>query len=222
MIPKVVFSLLKRHFWVDGLSATALTDAHLPDLATFEGLRHVLSLINIIELTNVLHPHTYRESGVDLLERLELIRCRSLARTIRRVLDARFRILRGPGESQTVWDYSTAYLEWQAAILQSVRPQEQSAAVETQILGCIGRPPRLYLSSATGSFVPADMNITVDVLDTPAAPVPGLSSLILLYSPLMFTTRWKSKPARPTMISRGRLAYNINEYVPFPHLRTQT
>jgi hypothetical protein len=68
-------------------------DPHLPDLLTHSGLYSVFSLINIAELSNVLHPDTYG-AGVPPQERLFLIHVRMRARMLRAWITARYLITR--------------------------------------------------------------------------------------------------------------------------------
>jgi hypothetical protein len=59
--------------------ATAVLDTDLPDLETVDGIQGVLSLINMAELANVLHPDTY-QAGIDPVEHMFLMHVRKLGR----------------------------------------------------------------------------------------------------------------------------------------------
>lgn len=55
---------------------------HVPNVSTFEGLHDLFSLLNILELSNILHFKTYTKTGLTGAERKEMIRGRLKAREI--------------------------------------------------------------------------------------------------------------------------------------------
>jgi hypothetical protein len=55
---------------------------HVPDVATFEGLHDLFSMLNILELSNILHFKTYEKSGLSAAEWKEMIHGRLKARKI--------------------------------------------------------------------------------------------------------------------------------------------
>jgi hypothetical protein len=58
--------------------------AHVPKLNTADGVVDLFSLLNVIELSNILHPLSYTTSGLQLKERLQMIHARKLGRIILR------------------------------------------------------------------------------------------------------------------------------------------
>jgi hypothetical protein len=57
---------------------------HLPKLNTADGVMDLFSLLNVIELSNILHTLSYTASSLRLKERLQMIHARKLARIILR------------------------------------------------------------------------------------------------------------------------------------------
>jgi hypothetical protein len=58
------------------------TSGHVPKLNTADGVMDLFSLLNVIELSNILHPLSYAASSLRLKERLQMIYARKLARII--------------------------------------------------------------------------------------------------------------------------------------------
>jgi hypothetical protein len=50
-----------------------LTSGHVPKLNTADGVMDLFSLLNVIELSNILHPLSYAASSLRLKERLQMI-----------------------------------------------------------------------------------------------------------------------------------------------------
>jgi hypothetical protein len=57
---------------------------HVPKLNTTDGVMDLFSLLNVIELSNILHPLSYAVSSLRLKERLQMIYAHKLARIILR------------------------------------------------------------------------------------------------------------------------------------------
>jgi hypothetical protein len=60
------------------------TSAHVPKLNTIDGVLDLFSLLNLIELSNILHPLSYATCGLRLKERMQMIHARKLTRIILR------------------------------------------------------------------------------------------------------------------------------------------
>lgn len=55
---------------------------HLPNVMTTDGIVDILSLYNLLELGNVLHPHTYTPDGIPSTDRHLLMQARALGRSL--------------------------------------------------------------------------------------------------------------------------------------------
>jgi hypothetical protein len=136
--------------------STSVSDKDLPDLETMDGVLAVLSLINIAELSNVLHPDTYR-AGVEPQDRVFLIHVRKLGRHLLHWLNCHYLIEPAPypgnliSTKRTTPPLSKMYLLHQVHALQSGTRNKMKGvslnsdaghwckAVMTQIIGCMGR-----------------------------------------------------------------------------------
>ncbi|KAF8803055.1 hypothetical protein BYT27DRAFT_7110753, partial [Phlegmacium glaucopus] len=82
---QLLFRQMAFFFW-DAFTHSArpppTTRAHLPDVATFEGVLDLFSFCNILELSNVTHPGSYGLPGLGVSERLEMIRGHAASRAI--------------------------------------------------------------------------------------------------------------------------------------------
>ena len=130
---------------------------HLPDLETMDGILAVLSLINMAELANVLHPDTYLE-GVDPEERMFLIHVRKQARHLLHWLNDHYSIEPAPHAgtvlstahetphlahsylAHQVRALQDAKISMEAAGLQSAIPGLTYQALHVQVVGCLGAP----------------------------------------------------------------------------------
>jgi hypothetical protein len=65
---------------------------NIPDIFTFEGLLHVLSLCNLMELANVIHYKSYTDEGIGTSERHKMITGQACAQKIRKWLAANVEI----------------------------------------------------------------------------------------------------------------------------------
>jgi hypothetical protein len=124
---------------------------HLPDHSTISGLLSILSLINVAELGNVLHPDTYA-GGVSPKERIFLIHVRSLGRKLRRALGCRLQLQgKGAQDHTSVITWANDYLLHQACALYNYKRLSDSAtinrrspgftlqALEAQLSKCLGK-----------------------------------------------------------------------------------
>jgi hypothetical protein len=129
---------------------------HLPDLETMGGMLAVLSLINIAELANVLHPDTY-QAGVHPEERMFLIHVRKLGRHILQWLNNHYVLLPAPHAGSVISTtrgtphLAQSYLIHQAGALQEAKMSIEKAGLRSsvpgltyqalymQVIGCIGR-----------------------------------------------------------------------------------
>jgi len=135
-------------------SDTIIDTGHLPSLDTMEGILSVLSLINIAELANVLHPDTY-QAGVEPEERRFLIHVRKQGRDLLRWMRSHYAIEPALGPSThtscEIPQLARQYLLHQAdalhvskmsmegAGLQSSIPGLTHDALCMQIFGCLGQ-----------------------------------------------------------------------------------
>lgn len=125
---------------------------HLPNLDTMEGVLAVLSLVNIAELANVLHPDTY-QAGVEPEERRFLIHVRNQGRDLLDWMNLSYALEPAPPSTHTSCEISKLaqlYLLHQAdalhvskmsmerAGLQSSIPGLTHSALYMQISGCLG------------------------------------------------------------------------------------
>ena len=55
---------------------------HLPDLDTYQGIHETFAVINIIEMSDILHPRTYQKFSLPFEERMEVIAARKWACTL--------------------------------------------------------------------------------------------------------------------------------------------
>ncbi|KAF8803036.1 hypothetical protein BYT27DRAFT_7005916, partial [Phlegmacium glaucopus] len=78
---------IHQQYVLEGI--TSVLDTDLPKLETMDGVLAVLSLINIAELANVLHPDTY-QAGVEPEERMFLMHVRKLGRHILQWLNSHY------------------------------------------------------------------------------------------------------------------------------------
>ena len=140
-------------------TSDAVTDTgHLPNLDTMEGVLAVLSLINVAELANVLHPDTY-QAGIEPEERRFLIHVRKQGRHLLRWMSNSYAVepALGPSThtSYEIPQLARLYLLQQADALhfskmsmegvglQSSIPGLTHSALCTQIFGVIGQNSKL-------------------------------------------------------------------------------
>jgi hypothetical protein len=91
---------------------------HVPDVSTFEGLHDLFSLLNIVELSNVLHFGTYVVPSLPAFERKEMIHGRLKAREIVQWVLQNYTFAGGDSIETFYW----SYLAYQArALLNSKR-----------------------------------------------------------------------------------------------------
>jgi hypothetical protein len=142
-----------KKYVVEGVTSVLAMD--LPDLETMDGVLAVLSLINIAELGNVLHPDTYTE-GVKPQERMFLIHVRKLGRHLLQWLSDHYLIEPVPypgnliSQRHVTPPLSEIYLLHQVHALQSGMREMQKAGLSPsisgltcnslvhQIIGCLG------------------------------------------------------------------------------------
>jgi hypothetical protein len=145
-----------QQFVLEGIpTSNATTDAgHLPNLETMGGVLAVLSLINIAELANVLHPDTYQD-GVEPEERRFLIHVRKQGRHLLRWMSNHYTIEPAVGSSThtsyEISQLSHQYLLHQADALHVSKMSMEGAGLQSsipgltysslcmQIFGCLGQ-----------------------------------------------------------------------------------
>lgn len=98
---------------------------------TFEGMIHLLSLTNIAEFANVLHPNTYTKLGVDPQERLRMIYVRRRGRNLVKWLMSQYQLCRDDGQGSL----PRAYLLHQAYALQDAKQFADGEGITPGILG---------------------------------------------------------------------------------------
>lgn len=132
------------------------TDAgHVPNLDTMDGVSTILSLVNIAELGNVLHPDTYQD-GVDPEERRFLIHVRKQGRHLLRWMSNRYTVepvlghSTAIGTSYDIPGLAHSYLLHQADALKVSKMSMEGAGLQAaipglthhalciQIFGCLG------------------------------------------------------------------------------------
>lgn len=147
---------IHQQFVLEGITTSdAITDVgHLPNMDTMEGVLAVLSLINIAELANVLHPDTY-QAGVEPEERRFLIHVRKQGRHLLRWMSNGYIVEPALGASThtscEIPELARLYLLQQAdalhvskmfmegAGLQSSIPGLTHSELCMQIFGCLGQ-----------------------------------------------------------------------------------
>jgi hypothetical protein len=152
---------MHQQFVLDAIMETspsqnsAVSLVHLPDLETMDGILAVLSLINMAELANVLHPDTYQE-GVDPGERMFLIHVRKQARDLLHWLNNNYSLEPAPRAGTVLstthetphlaYSYlvhqvralQDAKMSMEKARLQSAIPGLTYQALHVQVVGCLG------------------------------------------------------------------------------------
>jgi hypothetical protein len=131
---------------------TCASDTNLPDLETMDGVLAVLSLINIAEFANVLHPGTYNQAGVKPKERIFLIHVRKLGRHLLQWLNDHYLIEPAPypgnlistvRETPSLW---YLYFLHQADALQTAMRLMEKAGLSPSIPGLTYEALRIQLT----------------------------------------------------------------------------
>jgi len=137
---------LHQQYVLDAITETGPSEnshanrVHLPDLETMDGILAVLSLINIAELANVLHPDTYQD-GVDPEERMFLIHVRKQGRHLLHWLENHYAIEPTPCAGTLLSTVSRAphlanlYLVHQVRALQDAKMSMERAKLQSSIPG---------------------------------------------------------------------------------------
>lgn len=136
---------IHQQFVLDAITETSPSQnlpvnlVHLPDLETMDGILAVLSLINIAELANVLHPDTY-QAGVDPEERMFLMHVRMQGRGLLQWLDSHY-TLEPAARTGAIVSTTQAlplvhlYLIHQACALQEAKMSMEKARIQSSIPG---------------------------------------------------------------------------------------
>jgi hypothetical protein len=82
-----------------------IRNAHLPDIATYEGVLGIFSLCNVVEMANITHHQTYCEGGLTVHERLEMINGRSVSRKLLRWLFRNYNLSGNTSIQTLYWQY---------------------------------------------------------------------------------------------------------------------
>jgi hypothetical protein len=145
---------------------------HLPDLNSVEGIIAVLSLTNVAEFGNVLHPDTYA-SGVKPDERMRLIHVRKLARNLVDWLICRYEFRDATGEQTGEKHLATQYLYHHAFGLLSAKSSSDSMKIKSSVPGltlsslrrelggCLGKSWEQLPYTAVKSFTWEDSSLQV-------------------------------------------------------------
>jgi hypothetical protein len=72
--------------------------AHVPKLNTINGVTDLFSLLNLMELSDILNPFSYTALGLPLKDRVQMIHARKLSRIILRWFFCKYEIRYGHGE----------------------------------------------------------------------------------------------------------------------------
>jgi cytochrome c553 len=144
---------LHKKYVLEGIASVLDTD--LPNLETMDGVLAVLSLINMAELGNVLHPDTY-QAGVEPKERNFLIYVRKLGRHLLQWLGDHYLIEPAAYDGNSISTtpdkrpLSKLYLLHQVHALQTGMREMQKAgwspsisgltcnSLISQLIGCMG------------------------------------------------------------------------------------
>ena len=98
-----------------GCSNSSLTTdpdpPHLPDLETFEGIQETFAVINVLEMSDILHPKTYQKYPLKCEEQMAMITSHQLARRLTNWILARRRLT---SSNFTLHQYFWQYLAHQA------------------------------------------------------------------------------------------------------------
>jgi hypothetical protein len=144
---------MHKKYVVEGVTSVSAMD--LPDLETMDGVLAVLSLVNIAELANVLHPDTYKE-GVEPQERMFLIHVRKLGRHLLHWLNSHYLIEPAPYPGYLVSKVSVMpplskmYFLHQVHALQSGIKEMQTAGLSPSISGLTRNSVILQLIGCAG------------------------------------------------------------------------
>lgn len=152
---------IHQQFVLDGITDTSPSQdpdvdlVHLPDLGTMGGILAVLSLINIAELGNVIHPDTY-EAGVDPEERMFLMHVRKQGRDLLHWLNNHYALEPAPHAGSVISTthgiphLARSYLIHQARALRDAKMSMEKAGLRSsipgltygalydQVIGCLG------------------------------------------------------------------------------------
>lgn len=138
---------MHKKFMVEGMTSVLGTD--LPNLETMDGVLALLSLTNIAELGNILHPDTNQE-GIEPKERAFLIHVRKLGRHLSQWLGDHYLIEPAVSTIPDKRPLSKIYLLRQVHALQSGVREMMKAGVSPsisrltskslifQLIGCMG------------------------------------------------------------------------------------
>jgi hypothetical protein len=122
------------------LTYTSSDDAdegHLPDLRSIHGIFHLLSLFNFAELSNVLHPDTYRV-GIAPKDRLFMIHVRLRARTLIAWLCQHFALLNGDSQV-SLRGVINEYLEYQMVAMSIRKAAYDERGISHPLPGFTGK-----------------------------------------------------------------------------------
>lgn len=136
-------------------SASDIDNTHLPDLETMDGILAALSLINMAELANVLHPDTYA-AGVEPEERMFLMHVRKLGRHLLQWLNDHYLIEPASYPGDLISDdlemptLSELYFLHQAHALQSAVASMERDGFTPWIFGLTGKTLSTQLARCVG------------------------------------------------------------------------
>lgn len=146
---------LHQQYVLEG--TTSVLNSDLPDLETMDGVLAVLSVINIAELANVLHPDTY-QAGVNPEERVFLMHVRKLGRHVLQWLSDNYLIEPAPYPGNLISTVRKIpplwrmYLHHQADALQSAMRSMERAGVSPSIPGLTYKALSVQLIQCIGPF----------------------------------------------------------------------
>ena len=117
----------------------------------------LLSLMNIMELANVLHPDTYR-SYLSPSQRFLFIRLRMLARQLLYAVNAHYDLEADEAEEFTVYRLSTHYLFNQAQALLYAKKKSDSTGIDSRIPGFTQDALHAQISAYFGFDIDPDLD----------------------------------------------------------------
>jgi hypothetical protein len=124
---------------------------HMPD-ETMDGMIAILSLVNVAELSNVLHPDMY-QGGVDPAERMFLIHVHKLGRLLFQWLENNYIFKSTATSVSTMGEMWQLYLFHQAGTLQEAKLTMEKAGIPSGILHLTCHTLSAQIKSCLGSQV---------------------------------------------------------------------
>lgn len=169
---------------------------------------HLLSLTNIAEFANVLHPDTYTKLGVDPQERLRMIYVRQRGRNLVKWLVNQYRLHRSDGRNSLPREY----LLHQAYALQDARQFADGEGIgpcisgltrkslDEQLVRCVRGMASREMRECTSSFMPNNWLHSVSKQAQPSVEVFGRQPQLNRFLISAFSFQMKQEKQRTIFV----------------------